>query len=395
MQLLSNFRDARARGLAYPTAMSQSTARIPNRSACLAAITQRDRGADGNFVYGVTSTGIYCHPSCRSRQPRPANIALFATPAEAAAAGFRPCLRCQPDQPAGQHTALIRRACEQIAGSESPPPLAALAQSAQLSRHHFLRLFKRITGLTPKAYASAHRARRAAEQLASAPSITDAIYAAGYNSPSRFYEHSNARLGMTPSQFRNGGHGTMIRFTIGQCSLGAILVAASARGVCAIALGSSPDELAADLQSRFPQAEFIAGDVAFEQLVARAVELVETPSQSCDLPLDIIGTAFQQRVWQALRAIPPGSTLSYEDIARSLGQPQSARAVARACASNPIAVAIPCHRVVRKDGGLAGYRWGVERKQQLLARERDALADSGSDLGGLGRGIESGRDRIP
>ncbi len=342
----------------------------PSRAACFTAIAQRDRGADGNFVYGVTSTGIYCRPSCSSRQPRPENIALFHTPAEAVAAGFRACRRCKPDQAQNDpQAALVRRACEMIDSSEEAPALAALAQAAQLSPYHFHRLFKRIMGLTPKAYANAIRAERVATQLASAPSITEAIYDAGYNSPSRFYEQSNQRLGMTPTQFRNGGQGASIRFAIGQCSLGAVLVAASERGVCAITLGPDPDTLAADLQTQFPQAQFIAGNAEFENIVAGAVGLVESPAQSCAFPLDIKGTIFQQRVWQALRDIPPGSTASYEEIARKLGQPQSARAVARACASNKIAVAIPCHRVVRKDGGISGYRWGVDVKRQLLEKE--------------------------
>jgi AraC family transcriptional regulator of adaptative response/methylated-DNA-[protein]-cysteine methyltransferase len=262
--------------------------------------------------------------------------------------------------------------CRIIQNADETPTLKALAERAGLSSFHLHRLFKEVTGLTPKAYAAAHRDRRVRDALARSETVTDAIYDAGYNSNGRFYERSNEVLGMTPTRFRAGGADTDIRFAIGQCALGAILVAQSALGVCAIALGDDPDALARELQDRFPQARLIGGDPAFEQMVARVVGFVEAPGVGLDLPLDVRGTAFQQRVWQALRDIPPGSTASYAEIAERIGSPKSVRAVAQACGANALAVAIPCHRVVRSDGGLSGYRWGVERKSALLKREASA-----------------------
>ena len=249
------------------------------------------------------------------------------------------------------------------------PSLAELAQRAQLSTFHLHRVFKAITGLTPKAYGAAHRARRMREELARAGTVTDAIYDAGYNSGGRFYAKADDVLGMTPTRYRAGGVDTEIRFAIGQCSLGAILVARSDRGVCAISMGDDPDTLARDLQDRFPQANLIGSDAQFERWVARAIGFVEAPQLGLDLPLDVRGTAFQQRVWQALRTIPVGTTATYSDMAHRIGAPRATRAVAQACAANELAVAIPCHRVVRGDGSLSGYRWGVERKRALLARE--------------------------
>jgi AraC family transcriptional regulator of adaptative response/methylated-DNA-[protein]-cysteine methyltransferase len=241
-----------------------------------------------------------------------------------------------------------------------------------LSPYHFHRVFKAVTGLTPKAYAVAHRANRMRTELDGSRTVTAAIFDAGYNSNGRFYEKSDEVLGMTPSNYRAGGANTEIRFAIGQCSLGSILVAASARGVCAVLLGDDPDALARELQDKFPRANLIGGDKAFEQIVAKVVGFVEAPALGLDLPLDIRGTAFQQRVWQALRKIPVGSTVSYADIAKQIGVPSAVRAVAQACAANMLAVAIPCHRVVRRDGALSGYRWGVERKRALLDREASA-----------------------
>ena len=256
-----------------------------------------------------------------------------------------------------------------IEAAEDMPNLAALAVAAGMSRFHFHRVFKTRTGVTPKAYAAAHRAQRVRDELSRTDTVTEAIYSAGFNSNGRFYATSSEVLGMTPTNFRSGGHGTSIRFAVGECSLGSILVAATDKGVCAILLGDDPEALVRDLQDRFPQAHLIGGDADFEQLVARVVGFVEAPALGLDLPLDVQGTAFQQRVWQALRAIPSGTTASYTDIAARIGAPQAVRAVAQACASNAIAVAIPCHRVVRQDGALAGYRWGVERKRALLERE--------------------------
>jgi len=338
------------------------------------AVTSRDPAFDGAFVYSVKTTGIYCRPTCASRLPNPQNVAFHATWADAERAGFRPCRRCRPNEASrgAQHAALVAAACRTIASSEEPPRLDALAAAAGMSSFHFHRVFKSVTGLTPKAFRDAHRAKRIRDQLSEAKSsVTDAIYDAGFNSNSRFYETSNEVLGMTPTAFREGGADADIKFAIGECSLGSILVARSDKGVCAITLGDDPERLAHDLQDRFPKANLIAGDAAFEALVARVVGFVEAPQLGLDLPLDIRGTAFQQRVWQALREIPAGETASYAEIARHIGAPRSARAVARACAHNNIAVAIPCHRVVRNGGALSGYRWGVARKRALLDKERE------------------------
>jgi len=336
------------------------------------AVAARDKSFDGKFIYSVKSTGVYCRPSCPARLPKPHNVLFHATCEEAERAGFRPCRRCRPHQVslAGEHAAMVAEACRTIEKAEEPPTLAVLAEAAGVSQFHFHRLFKAITGLTPKAYAVAHRAQRVRKELGAAEtSVTQAIYDAGFNSSSRFYARSNDMLGMTPTAFRTGGADWDIKFAIGECSLGAILVAATEKGVCAILLGDDAGELARELQDRFPKANLIGGDADFERLVAQVIGFVEAPAFGCDLPLDVRGTAFQQRVWQALRQIPAGSTASYQEIARRIGAPQSARAVARACAANHLAVAIPCHRVVRNDGGLSGYRWGVERKRALLGKE--------------------------
>jgi len=312
---------------------------------------------------------VYCRPSCASRPARRENVAFHATCKEAEAAGFRPCKRCRPNEaPQTERWAsAVRKACQLIEESEETPSLEALAQSAGMSRFHFHRVFKTVTGVTPKAYRSAHRAERVRDELTT---VTEAMYGAGFNSSGRFYATSSELLGMTPTQFRAGGVGARIRFAVGECSLGAILVAASDKGICAIQFGNDPDALVRELQDRFPKAELIGADQGFEQWVAKVVGFVEAPGQGLDLPLDIRGTAFQQRVWRALREIPKGSTASFADIAERIGQPNAVRAVAQACAANCIAVAIPCHRVVRTDGDSSGYRWGVERKRALLERER-------------------------
>jgi AraC family transcriptional regulator, regulatory protein of adaptative response / methylated-DNA-[protein]-cysteine methyltransferase len=337
-----------------------------------AAVVDRDAAFDGKFVYAVKTTGIYCRPACPSRRAKRDNVVFYDACAEAEAAGFRACLRCRPNAAslAQQHAATIAEACRRIEKSEELPRLDTLAQAAGLSVFHFHRLFKAMTGLTPKAYGAAHRAKRVRDQLSEGKSsVTEAIYEAGFNSNSRFYETSNDVLGMTPTAFREGGSDAEIKFAIGECSLGTILIACSAKGVCAITLGDDADELVRDLQDRFPKADLIGADAAFEDLVAKVVGFVEAPAIGLDLPLDVRGTAFQQRVWQALRDIPAGTTASYADIARHIGAPQAVRAVAQACAANHIAVAIPCHRVVRTDGALSGYRWGVARKRALLAKE--------------------------
>ena len=336
-----------------------------------AAVQARDAAADGQFFYSVKTTGVYCRPSCGARPARPENVAFHASTADAEAAGFRACQRCKPDQPklAERQQALVDRLCRLIDAAEQTPSLDALAAEAGLSPHHLHRIFKAVTGLTPRDYAAARRAERMRAQLATTPTVTEAIYGAGYNANSRFYENAGAVLGMTPSQYRAGGTDTEIRFALGQCSLGAILVARSPRGVCAISLGDDADALLKELQDRFPKAKLIGGDAAFEQEVAQVVGLVEAPGIGLKLQLDVRGTAFQQRVWQALQQIPSGETVSYADIAERIGAPRAMRAVAQACAANTLAVAIPCHRVVRQDGALSGYRWGVERKKTLLERE--------------------------
>lgn len=339
-----------------------------------AALQARDPRADGSFFYSVKTTGVYCRPSCAARPARPENVAFHATAADAERAGFRPCKRCKPDQPSltEQHVAMVTAACRLIEQAETTPTLEQLAQPTGFSPFHFHRVFKAVTGVTPKQYATAHRSRRVRNELERGASVTEAIFDAGYNASSRFYETANQVLGMTPSSYRAGGADSEIRFAIGECSLGAILVAQSERGVCAILLGDDPDALARDLQDRFPKARLIGGDHDYEQLVARVVGFIEAPAIGLDLPLDVRGTAFQQRVWRALREIPAGSTASYSEIARRIGSPKATRAVAQACANNMLAVAIPCHRVVRNDGGLSGYRWGVQRKRALLEREAQA-----------------------
>jgi AraC family transcriptional regulator of adaptative response/methylated-DNA-[protein]-cysteine methyltransferase len=335
------------------------------------AVTQRERAADGQFFYSVQTTGVFCRPSCASRLARRENVTFHATADDAARAGFRPCKRCKPDQPSlvEQYAAKVAEACRTIEDSDEPVQLDVLAQAASLSRYHFHRIFKAITGVTPKTYAAAHRGERVREQLMSGNTITQAIYDGGFNSNARFYAQSAQLLGMSPTDFRGHGVNRVIRFAVGQCSLGAILVAATDQGVCAILLGDDPDALVRDLQDRFDRAQLVGGDAQFEKLVAKVVGFVEEPALGLDLPLDVRGTAFQQRVWQALREIPAGSTASYTQMAQRIGSPRAIRAVAQACAANAIAVAIPCHRVVRNDGNLSGYRWGVERKRQLLERE--------------------------
>lgn len=336
-----------------------------------ASVVARSSPAEGAFFYSVRTTGVYCRPSCPARLPRPENVRFHPTREAAENAGFRPCKRCRPDRPSllEQHAAKVTQACRLIETAPSLPSLEQLARHVGVSQFHFHRVFKAITGLTPRAYAAAHRGKRIRKELGRAGSVTAAIYQSGYSSNGRFYGESEQVLGMTPTSYRSGGANEEIRFAIGECSLGSILVARSERGVCAILLGNDPDSLARDLQDKFPRATLIGGDPEFEHLVARVVGFVEAPALGLDLPLDVRGTAFQQRVWRALREIPPGVTVSYTALANRIGAPTSVRAVAQACAANALAVAIPCHRVVRNDGGLSGYRWGVERKRALLQRE--------------------------
>lgn len=339
-----------------------------------AFVMNRDPKADGKFYYSVRTTGVYCRPSCAARLARPENVSFHATSEDARKAGFRPCKRCRPDQlpKAEQHSRTIAAVCRRIEESDESPGLEQLAKEAGLSLWHFHRLFKAATGVTPKEYAAAHRDERVRKALGTSGSVTDAIYDAGYNSNGCFYRTASQVLGMTPSNYRAGGVGTDINFAVGECSLGSILVAKSERGICAILLGDDPEELTRELQDRFPRANLIGGDNEFEKLVAEVVGFVEAPAVGLGLPLDIRGTAFQQRVWQALKKIPAGSTASYTEVAKLIGSPKSVRAVAQACGANALAVAIPCHRVVRRDGSLSGYRWGVERKRALLEREAQA-----------------------
>lgn len=334
-----------------------------------AAVVARDPRADGQFVYAVKTTGVYCRPSSLARLPKPQNVIFFETAEMAEAAGYRASKRASKDQNDAQNAAIIAAACRQIEACEKLPALDSLAASAGLSPFHFHRVFKAATGLTPKAYAMAHRSRKLRARLADGGSVTDALYDAGFNSNSRFYESADQLLGMKPTDYRAAGQNNDIRFAVGQCSLGAILVAQSERGICAILLGDDPHQLVCNLQDQFRKANLIGADREFEQLIASVVGFVEAPAKGLNLPLDIRGTAFQERVWQALREIPAGSTASYAEIAQRIGAPTSMRAVAQACGANRLAVAIPCHRVVRSDGNLSGYRWGVERKRQLLERE--------------------------
>ena len=352
----------------------RSTPRQSNDDACWRAVERRDREADGTFVYSVRTTGVYCRPACASRLARRENVAFHATCADAERAGFRPCKRCRPNEAslAERQAAAVANGCRLIEEAEELPSLDTLARAAGLSRFHFHRVFKAVTGVTPKVYADAHRGKRVRAELTRTDTVTEAIYGAGFNSNGRFYAASSDLLGMTPKEFRAGGRGNVIRFAVGECSLGAILVAATDKGVCAIEFGDDPGALVRGLEDRFPKAQIVGDDKSFEQLVAKVVGFVEAPAQGLDLPLDIRGTAFQRRVWNAIRAIPAGATASYGDIARRIGAPKSVRSVAQACASNGIAVAIPCHRVVRTDGSASGYRWGVARKRALLAREQAA-----------------------
>ncbi|WP_439615861.1 bifunctional DNA-binding transcriptional regulator/O6-methylguanine-DNA methyltransferase Ada [Shinella sp.] len=336
-----------------------------------ARIVVRDKAADGRLWYSVATTGVYCRPSCPSRRANPRNVMLHDTLESARATGFRPCQRCNPEGPSleSENAALVARACRIIEDSEEEPALEALAEAVGRSAGYFHRMFKTATGLTPKAYAAADRAKKVREGLETGNSVTAAIYDAGFNSSGRFYEKSTGMLGMTPTQYRAGGADEAIRFAVGQTSLGAILVASSTKGVASILLGDDPDALVRDLQDRFPKARLVGADKDYEALVARVVGFVENPGIGLDLPLDVRGTAFQRRVWQALQEIPAGVRTSYSEIARRIGSPTAVRAVAGACAANALAIAIPCHRVVRTDGALSGYAWGIERKRALLERE--------------------------
>jgi AraC family transcriptional regulator, regulatory protein of adaptative response / methylated-DNA-[protein]-cysteine methyltransferase len=339
-----------------------------------ALLLAKDKNSDGRFFYSVKTTGVYCRPSCGARPPRPENVRFYATTDEAEAAGFRPCKRCRPAglSLTARNSAKIAKACRILKNAGQPVALESLAKAVGMSAFHFHRTFKTVTGVTPADYAKADRSDRMRKTLTGGNSVTEAIYEAGYGSSSRFYEAADEVLGMTPSSFKEGGAGAEIHFAIGQCSLGAVLVARSRRGVCAVLIGDDPERLVRDLQDQFPNAELRGDEKGFEETVAKVIGLVESPSMGTDLPLDIRGTAFQRRVWKALQQIPVGSTATYAEIAKKINMPKAVRAVAQACAANALAVAIPCHRVVRSDGALSGYRWGVERKRTLLDREAHA-----------------------
>jgi AraC family transcriptional regulator, regulatory protein of adaptative response / methylated-DNA-[protein]-cysteine methyltransferase len=337
------------------------------------AVVKREPEANGHFFLAVKTTGIYCRPVCASRLPKRENVQFFDDQETAEEAGFRPCKRCRPHEPAEVDPAVqaVVAACRLIEEAEQPPTLDEMADAAGLSKYHFQRLFKQTTGVTPKQYAAEKRAQRVRAELQKETAVTDAIYNAGFESSSRFYETAVSSLGMKPTEFGAGGAGVTIRCAIAQSYLGLVLIAATERGVCRIDIDDSRQKLLAALQESFPEADLQMGDAAFEQDVRQVLAFLERPQKGLALPLDIQGTAFQRRVWSALQEIPAGSTASYAQVAQRIGKPAASRAVASACAANKIAVAIPCHRVVRSDGGLGGYRWGLARKEALLEREAE------------------------
>lgn len=344
--------------------ISRSMEQIIDIEAAHAAFERRDRQWDGRVVGAVTTTGIYCKPSCPARRPKREHVRFFADADEARAAGFRACLRCKPDE-VGRDRIAVAEAVALLERAEEPVGLEELAAAVGYAPHHFHRLFKRATGVTPAAYFRGLRARRAAEALTAEETVTNAIYDAGYSAPSRFYETANARLGMTPSAWRGGGAGVTIRWTIAETSLGPLLIAATDKGLCRVAF----DEDWTSLATRFANAEIVQGGAALAELAARVVGEVESPGRHTDLPLDVQGTAFQEAVWEALRRIPAGETLSYAQLAAAAGSPAAVRAVGTACGDNNVAVIIPCHRIRRADGSIGGYAYGADRKAALLKRE--------------------------
>jgi AraC family transcriptional regulator of adaptative response/methylated-DNA-[protein]-cysteine methyltransferase len=345
-----------------------------DQEKCWAAMCAHDASQDGQWVYSVKTTGVYCRPGCASRQPLRKNVAFYATNEEAEAAGFRACKRCRPNEgsQAERHIAAVERACALIRSRDALPSLDELASAAGISRYHFHRVFKQLTGATPREWGKAHRLGRFGDRLDAGDNVAEAVYAAGFGASSRAYEAAPSGLGMTPAARRNGGRGETIRFTCVPTALGWALVAATERGICMTALGDDKAPLEADLRRRFPAALIWPADSKLAGWAERIVRFVTAPGEQPDLPLDIRGTAFQARVWRALQKVPPGSTATYSEIAAALGQPKAVRAVAAACAANKLALLVPCHRIVRRDGDLAGYRWGVERKRALLAAEHQA-----------------------
>ena len=369
-------REAWRWAIIYPISMNQMTRlaptpplAMPDADICWDAFLARDRALDGHFVGCVATTGIYCKPSCAARHPKRENMRFLPDPAAARAAGFRACLRCRPDE-VGRDRLAVEKAMAFIDAAQDIPLLDAIAAHAGYAPHHFHRLFKRETGLTPAAYARGVRAARLKDaltgQAAGQGSVTDAIYEAGYNAPSRAYADAQAHLGMSPSAWKDGGRGVTIRWRTVDSSLGPMLVAATDRGLCRISFAEGE----ADLRTRFPHADLMPADPALDAMATRVAALVDDPASGADLPTDVQGTAFQQAVWAALRAIPPGQTRSYGDIAAAIGRPGAVRAAGTACGGNNLAVLIPCHRVVRGDGSLGGYAWGADRKRALLAQEK-------------------------
>ncbi len=335
-----------------------------------AALQARSGAADGAFVYAVRTTGVYCRPGCRSRRPRRENVRFFDSPQQAERSGFRACRRCRPNQPADAGVAaLVRAVCARIEASAVSIPLADLSAQAGMSPYHLQRLFKRAVGLTPKQYELSLRTQQFRRELHQERTVTQAMYRAGYGSASRAYDGARRRLGMTPRAFQRGGEGMTIRYAVARSSVGGVLVAATRAGVCAIELGDSAATLRRRLRAQFPRAVCVAGGTAEQRQAAALAEYIRRPEGPPRLSLDLRGSDFQIRVWEALRAIPPGRTATYRQVAEAIGAPRAARAVARACAANRLAVAVPCHRVIRADGALGGYRWGMQRKRALLERE--------------------------
>jgi AraC family transcriptional regulator of adaptative response/methylated-DNA-[protein]-cysteine methyltransferase len=339
------------------------------------AVAARDAAFDGRFVLGVVTTGIYCRPSCPARRPKRDNVRFFDTPADAEAAGFRACKRCRP-QAVAHEAEMVERLVRYIdTHLDGDLTLAALAAHVGYSPFHLQRLFKRAVGMSPREYARASRIDRLKDGLKADTRVTDAIYEAGFQSNSAAYDVTASALGMEPSTYQRGGQGETIRYTVVDCSLGRLLVGATERGIAAVSLADTDEPLDAFVRGEFPAAEIVRDDMGLRRWVGEVVAQVEGEPPHNELPLDIRATAFQRRVWDALRQIPPGETRTYSEVARAIGQPTAVRAVAHACATNRIAVMIPCHRVIREDGSLGGYRWGLERKAVLLQRERDANAD--------------------
>jgi AraC family transcriptional regulator, regulatory protein of adaptative response / methylated-DNA-[protein]-cysteine methyltransferase len=343
----------------------------PDPETAWTAVLARDARFDGRFVCAVDSTGIYCRPSCPSRRPRRANVRFFATPEEAEDAGYRACRRCRPRQgEISRQAEAVRRACAFLESHlEESPTLADLAQEVGLSPHHLQRTFKAATGLSPKQYAARLRAAQFKAEVQRGESVTSATYGAGYGSSSRLYEKADSNLGMTPGAYARGGRGMRIRYTLADSPFGRLLVGATERGICAVTLGEEDAALAAELRREYPSAEIERDDEALRDWLAAILPRLDGTPAARDLPLDLQATAFQWRVWRALQEIPYGETRSYHEIAAAVGQPKAARAVAQACASNRVALVVPCHRVVRGDGTPGGYRWGEERKRRILDSE--------------------------